>query len=172
MELFQIDEKGQLFIAPDIDDWQPIAAHGINVIFDLDGDPDLGIPSIPNQILYIYFPFEDKDLPDLQNLHSLARLGASLVSSGYKVLSHCGMGHNRSALLAGLILTYLGMTGSEAVTLLRQKRRGALYNKNFASYLQGLPLVASTRSESDAGQILSLVSSHVVIQQTTVSVSP
>jgi protein-tyrosine phosphatase len=42
------------------------------------------------------------------------------------------MGHNRSALLAGLILTYLGMTGYDAVTLLRQKRQGALYNKTFA----------------------------------------
>jgi hypothetical protein len=49
------------------------------------------------------------------------------------------MGHNRSALLAGLILTSLGMPGADAVALLRQKRQGALYNKTFASYLQGLP---------------------------------
>ncbi|MBD2184873.1 dual specificity protein phosphatase family protein [Planktothrix sp. FACHB-1355] len=147
MELFQIDEKGQLFISPDIDDWQPIAAHDINVIFDLDGDLDIGVPSISDRILYIYFPFEDKDLPDLEKLHSIARLGASLIGSGHRVLSHCGMGHNRSALVAGLILTYLGLTGAEAVALLRQKRRGALYNKNFASYLITMPSMSSTHLE-------------------------
>src|SRR5438067_10467366 len=128
MEIFQIDEAGHLFIAPDIDDWCPITDRGITAIFDLDGDPDIGIPDLPNQLLYIYFPFDDKDLPDLHRLHELAQLGASLVASGGKVLSHCGMGHNRSALLAGLILTYLGMSGADAVTLIRRKRPGALYN--------------------------------------------
>jgi protein-tyrosine phosphatase len=133
-----LTRRGQLFIAPDIDDWQPVTAHGITAVFDLDGDPDLGVPAVPNQLLYIYFPFEDKELPDLHTLHTLAQLGARLVHQGHRVLSHCGMGHNRSALLAGLILTYLGMTGNDAVTLLRQKRQGALYNKTFASYLQSL----------------------------------
>lgn len=144
MDLFQIDNRGRLFISPDIDDWQPVTEYGINVIFDLDETVDSGVPSTPNQLLYIYFPFEDKELPDLQKLHELGRLGASLVSSGYKVLSHCGMGHNRSALLAGVILTYLGMTGEEAVALLRQKRQGALYNRVYASYVQALPKFPQT----------------------------
>ena len=139
MDLFQIDEHGTLFIAPDIDDWQPIAAHQIEVIFDLDSDLDLGVPTIANQLIYIYFPFEDKELPDLAKLHQLARLGASCIAHGSRVLCHCGMGHNRSALLAGLILTYLGMPGAQAVALLRHKRQGALYNKTFAAYLQSLP---------------------------------
>jgi protein-tyrosine phosphatase len=139
MDIFQIDAQGQLFIAPDIDDWQPVTAHGITAVFDLDSDLDIGVPAVPNQLLYIYFPFEDKELPDLHRLHALARLGAGLMRQGHRVLSHCGMGHNRSALLAGLILTYLGMPGADAVTLLRQKRQGALYNKIYASYLQGLP---------------------------------
>lgn len=138
MELFQIDAKGQLFISPDIDDWQTLRTQEIHVIFDLDGDLDVGVPCLPNQLLYIYFPFEDRELPDLQKLHELARLGATLVQSGYRVLSHCGMGHNRSALLAGVILTYLGMSGEEAVELIRQKRQGALYNKTYASYLETL----------------------------------
>jgi protein-tyrosine phosphatase len=140
MEIFQIDRDGKLFISPDIDDWTPIIERNITVIFDLDGGIDLGIPTIPDRGLYIYFPFEDKkELPDLQKLHITAKFGASLIEGGYGVLSHCGMGHNRSALLAGVILTYLGMTGAEAVTLLRQKRQGALYNQVFASYLQTLP---------------------------------
>jgi hypothetical protein len=139
MDLFQIDAQGRLFIALDIDEWQPVTAHGITAIFDLDGDPDLGVPAVPNQVLSIHFPFEDTELPDLHRLHALAQLGARLVHQGHRVLSHCGMGHNRSALLAGLILTYLGMPGVDAVTLLRQKRHGALSNKTFASYLQSLP---------------------------------
>jgi protein-tyrosine phosphatase len=139
MDIFQIDAQGQLFIAPDIDDWQPVTAHGITAVFDLDSDLDIGVPAVPNQLLYIYFPFEDKELPDLHRLHALAQLGAGLMRQGHRVLSHCGMGHNRSALLAGLILTDLGMPGADAVALLRQKRQGALYNKIYASYVQGLP---------------------------------
>jgi protein-tyrosine phosphatase len=49
------------------------------------------------------------------------------------------MGLNRSALVAGLVLTYLGMEGEDAVALLREKRPGALFNKNFAAYLTSLP---------------------------------
>jgi protein-tyrosine phosphatase len=78
-------------------------------------------------------------LPDLAKLHENAKLGASMISQGYRVLCHCGMGHNRSALLAGLILTYLGFSGEEAIALIRKQRMGALYNKKYAGYLQGLP---------------------------------
>lgn len=139
MELFQVDEHGKLFISPDIDDWEPIAERGIRVVFDLDDDPDIGIPCVPNQLLYIFFPIEDHELPDLERLHEVARLGASLVKNGAAILSHCGMGHNRSALLAGLIMTYLGVSGEEAVARIRQQRPGALYNKAFATYLASLP---------------------------------
>jgi protein-tyrosine phosphatase len=139
MDVFQVDDEGRLFIAPDIDDWHPLNEHGINVVFDLDGDPDVGVPSVPNQLIYIFYPIEDGGLPDLTKLHEIALLGANLVRSGATVLSHCGMGHNRSALLAGVIMTYLGMSGREAVARLRDRRRGALYNHVFASYLDSLP---------------------------------
>jgi protein-tyrosine phosphatase len=49
------------------------------------------------------------------------------------------MGLNRSALVAGLVLTYLGMKGEDAVALLRGKRPGALFNENFAVCLAALP---------------------------------
>ena len=107
-------------------------------MIDLDGDLDLGIPNIPNHMLYVYFPIFDDGLPDLNKLHAVARLGARLVANGKKVLADCGMGLNRSALVAGLVLIYLGMKGEDAVALLREKRPGALYNENFASYLAAL----------------------------------
>ncbi|MBL0177399.1 MAG: dual specificity protein phosphatase family protein [Ignavibacteria bacterium] len=148
MELFQIDAGARLFISPDIDDWAPLESETITVIFDLDDNLDIGVPTVPGEFLYVYFPFEDRELPDLDRLHVIARMGAHLVEDGYKVLSHCGMGHNRSALLAGLILTYLGLSGEEAVNLIRSRRQGALYNKNYANYLIGLP---SAREERMVG---------------------
>jgi hypothetical protein len=140
MEIYQLDAKGSLFISPDIDDWSKVEERDICAIIDMDGDLDLGVPSVPNQYLYIYFPIDDAlTLPDLEKLHAVARMGALLAGSGMKVLSHCGMGHNRCALVAGLILTYLGMPGQEAVDLIRSKRQGALYNKAFAAYIAAQP---------------------------------
>ena len=139
MDIFQIDAGGRLFISPDIDDWSPLEAQQITAVFDLDDCLDIGVPTVPGGLMYTYFPFDDKDLPDMQRLHAIARMGARLIREGHKVLSHCGMGHNRSALLAGLILTYSGMSGKEAVELIRSRRQGALYNKVYAGYLEGLP---------------------------------
>ena len=148
MEIVAIDEKCQLFISPSIDDWETIEDHGITAVIDMDGDLDLGIPNIPNHMLYIYFPIRDEGLPDLEKLHAVARLGARLVSNGEKVLAHCGMGFNRSALVAGLVLTYLGMNGEDAVALLREKRPGALFNDIFAGYLEALPGESTAASAS------------------------
>ena len=139
MDVFQIDDDGLLFISPDIDDWSPIERYGITTIVDLDGDLDIGVPSVPNEILYIYFPFEDRDVPDENMLHGIARLSAGLIREGHRVLTHCKMGHNRSALMAGVILTYLGLTGEEAFHLLRLKQSTALYNLDYAAYLMSLP---------------------------------
>lgn len=138
MTVYPLDESRSLFISPSIDDWGPIEEHGITVVIDLDGDLDIGIPTVPNHLLYIYFPIDDEELPDLAKLHALASLGASLIKNGHRVLSHCGMGLNRSALVAGVILHKLGMNGEDAVALLREKRPGALFNENFAKYLLSL----------------------------------
>jgi protein-tyrosine phosphatase len=72
-------------------------------------------------------------------MHAVAELGARLISEGHKVLAHCTMGFNRSALMAGLILTKLGYDGPAAVARLRERRPGALYNERFAEYLSSLP---------------------------------
>ncbi len=139
MELIQIDDAGRLFISPIIEDWELLHQRGIETIIDLEGDLDVGVPTVPNQCLYIYFPILDDGLPDLAKLHAVGRLGASLVEAGHRVLSHCGMGYNRSALVAGLILCELGFTGPDAVARLRRRRPGALFNQHFAGYLASLP---------------------------------
>lgn len=141
MDVIALDDKCRLFLSPGIDDWKPVEEHAISAVIDLDGDLDLGIPTVPNHMVYVYFPIYDEDLPNLSKLHAVAKMGAGLIKSGERVLAHCGMGLNRSALMAGLILTYLGMRGVDAVNLLRQKRPGALFNDNFAEYLASLPAI-------------------------------
>ncbi len=135
MHLFQVDDDGALFISPAIRDWAPLAERGIDVIIDLEGGLDHGVPTVPNEILYLYFPIYDEELPNLAKLHAVADLAASLIRGGHRVLSHCGMGFNRSALVAGLTLCRFGMSGAEAVTRLRACRPGALFNERFAEYL-------------------------------------
>jgi hypothetical protein len=137
-ELFQVDDAKQLFISPAIDDWSLVAPYGIDTVIDLEGGLDHCIPTVPNTCLYIYFPIVDEDLPSLSKLRGIARLGASLLNEGHIVLSHCGMGFNRSALVAGLILNELGMPGPTVVSRLRERRPGALFNETFAAYLESL----------------------------------
>ena len=136
--LFQVDDAGHLFISPVIKDWGELERRGIDTVFDLEGGLDIGVPTLPNTCLYVYFPIFDEDLPPLAKLRGLGALGAGLVRGGHRVLSHCGMGFNRSALLAGLILHELGMPGPEVVVRLRQRRTGALFNQTFAEYLRSL----------------------------------
>src|SRR5439155_4022769 len=111
VELFQIDDDGRLFISPAISSYDPLAAHRVDVVIDLEGGLDACIPTLPERCLYVYFPIDDDDErhPTLNKLRAIARMAASLIRDGHVVLSHCSMGYNRSALVAGLILVELGM---------------------------------------------------------------
>lgn len=91
---------------------------------------------MPNSVVYVFWPIEDLlKLPDVNILHDLGKLGASLLGQGHKVLSQCGMGFNRSALVAGMILVQRGLIGAEAVELIGRQREGALYNPIFHDFL-------------------------------------
>jgi protein-tyrosine phosphatase len=137
--LYQVDESGHLYISPVIQDWSVVASHGIDTVIDLEGGLDECIPTVPNGCLYVYFPIFDEELPDLQKLEAVVSLGAHLVANGPRVLSHCGMGFNRSALVAGRILHRLGLPGPAVVERLRQRRPGALFNPVFAAHIESLP---------------------------------
>jgi hypothetical protein len=139
MTLFQVDDDGRLFISPVIEDWSALAEHDIDVVIDMEGGLDECIPTKPGSCLYVYFPIFDEGLPDPTQLEAVAMMGAHLVRSGHRVLSHCGLGFNRSALVAGLILHHLGMPGIDVVARLRERRPGALFNDVFAEYLLSLP---------------------------------
>ena len=134
-KLYQVDDDGCLYISPVIHDWDIVSSYGVDTVIDLEGGLDTCIPTMPNSCLYVYFPIYDENLPDLQKLEAVATLGATLVGNGHRVLSHCGMGFNRSALVAGRILHALGMPGEEIVKRMRERRPGALFNDTFASFL-------------------------------------
>ena len=134
MDLFQVDDEGRLFISPVIEDWNALTAHEIDVVIDMEGGLDECIPTKPGTCLYVYFPIFDEELPDPARLEAVAMMGAHLVPSGHRVLSHCGMGFNRSALVAGRILHHLGMPGADVVARLRERRPGALFNDVFADH--------------------------------------
>ena len=141
MEIFQVDDDGRLFISPVIEEWGDVAEHNIDVIIDMEGGLDQCIPTVPGSCLYVYFPIYDEELPDPARLDAVAMMGAHLIRNGHRVLSHCGMGFNRSALVAGRILHHLGMTGPDVVARLRERRPGALFNDVFAEHLTLLPSI-------------------------------
>ena len=134
-QIVQMDDDGKLFLSAAIEDWQPILDRGIDTVIDLEGGVDHGVPESLNRFLYIYLPISDGELPDLDRLHAVAKLAAELVKRGDRVLAHCGVGLNRSALMVALILRYLGMDGASAVERCRQRRPGALFNKVFSDYI-------------------------------------
>lgn len=137
-QFFAIDDESRLFISPAIREWDPIAKLGIDTVIDMDAGLDECIPTTPEGCLYIYFPIYDEELPPLTRLHAVASLGADLIRQGHRVLSHCGLGFNRSALVAGTILHKLGTPGEKIVPHIRSKRPGALFNDVFAAYLSRL----------------------------------
>jgi hypothetical protein len=138
LDVCQVDDERRLFISPAIQEWTPLQSYKIDTVIDLEGGLDHCIPTVPGECLYVYFPILDEQLPPLAKLRGIAKLGASLVRDGHVVLSHCGMGFNRSALVAGLILHELGMPGRDVVARLRDRRPGALFNETFAAYLESL----------------------------------
>ncbi len=149
-QIVQMDDDGKLFLSAAIEDWEPIATLGIETVIDLEGGIDQGVPETIDQSLYIYLPIFDGNLPDLNRLHAIARLGADLVRQKYRVLTHCGVGLNRSALMAGLILRYLGLDAQAAIAQCRERRAGALYNPVFADYL----VKCAVPHLQDSGQVI------------------
>ena len=139
LDFVQVDDESRLFISPAIHEWTPLESLNIDTVIDLEGGLDECIPTAPGGCLYVYFPIFDEELPDLQKLEAITALGAHLVANRRRVLSHCGMGFNRSALVAGRILNRLGLPGPDVIDRLRARRPGALFNEIFAAHIRELP---------------------------------
>jgi hypothetical protein len=154
VEIFEILE-GRLYQsgAPqEAAEWDSIHARGIDVVVDLFGTLDPGVPAAPNSVLYIFWPIEDVDLlPALGILNTLVDTVVRLIQVGHKVLVHCHMGKSRSGLLNALVaMKLLGISGADAVDLVRRHRPGALGNAVFTAYLRSLPAPAVPASPGPA----------------------
>ncbi len=139
-----------------------MAAEGVgdfDVIVNLTGESTAWPPKAHNKT-YVNFHFSDGELPDLAQLDALVEYIANLfICKGDRdprVLVHCGMGINRSGFVCALVARRLkGLSGIEAVRLIREKRRvvgtfqspgsgdvatdTALFNRKFVQYVEGLP---------------------------------
>lgn len=89
-------------------------------------------------VTYVHWPFADSRLPDktLLNMHTSMITKHILADEG-AVLVQCNAGRNRSSLLSALVvMTLQHITGKEAVTWMRERRKNALANPNFVKYLE------------------------------------
>ena len=145
MDILAVNAEGTLLVSGEIDDWDRVRAHHVDTIVDMDGSVDPGVPETPNELLYLYYPVLDDELPELGKLETVARLVADLVAARHVVLVHCRLGLNRSGLLVATALTYLGLTGAQALDHLRAVQPGALYNDVFAEHVRRLPARAPVR---------------------------
>lgn len=138
MNISPVDDDEMLYVSSTIDDWSVLQGLAISVVVDLEGAIDDGVPIRPGGILYVYFPFNDDEMPDRDVLAASADFVTRLVRAGHRVLVHCGLGLNRSPLLAGLVLHRMGMTGPAAIERLRERRPGALFNEAYCAHLMEL----------------------------------
>ncbi len=93
----------------------------------------------------IYAPNDDsfERQPSREQLRVAIRAAmksADLIKAGGQVLVTCWQGKNRSGLVSALILhTLLGISGADAASIVRSKRRGALRNPHFLEALFRIP---------------------------------
>ena len=60
-----VGDDGNLFISLVLHDWDVVTQRGIDTVVDLERGLDVGVPTAPNECLYLYFPIFDEALPNL-----------------------------------------------------------------------------------------------------------
>jgi hypothetical protein len=123
---------------------------GIDVVVDL-ADADSVAPAADiEHLTYLKCPLVDgSELPAPVLTLGLARLVADLVRDGHQALVHCTFGRNRSGLLTTLVVReLLRVPGVEALEHVQARRRDAVNNEDFASWLRSLPAPAATGAHS------------------------
>lgn len=115
-------------------DWVVLEKLGIDFVIDLEGAADEK-PDCVRELKY--WKIEDKlEMPSEEELDNISRWGAEKIILGFKVLTHCQFGRNRSGLVDGEILKKLGWPGIEAFKRIQGIVPGALENRVFAEYVK------------------------------------
>jgi hypothetical protein len=117
--------------------WTPaelLDEHGFDAVFDLCGwRRDDGMEDRP----YVFFQLDDvPSIPDPVAIDDLGAAVAASVRAGRRVVVNCAAGLNRSGLVVGRALIWLGYAPADAIRLVREGRGPwALSNIEFARYL-------------------------------------
>lgn len=118
-------------------DCQSIAAQGVFRVVSLN-EPEnraqIGADRLPDclaqhEVLWQEFPITNFGVPDQDALALLPALLDELVFSlttGKSVLLHCFAGLGRAGTVAALLLVELGLSGKDAIDLVRAHRPGAI----------------------------------------------
>lgn len=106
-------------------------AEDLKYVMSLNG---ASYTNIPQYVVSTYFE-DGLVLPPEPYLKSLADTAVDLWDDG-SLLIHCAAGLNRSAMIMGLVLIRHGMTASDALILMREKRsKQVLFNPVFRNWL-------------------------------------
>lgn len=100
-------------------------------------DPDMA------DVLYMYIniPVPDgvEGLQRIDDMHLVADMVAYSLLDGHSAIVHCYGGRNRSGLVNALIVRrYYGVTGAEALKIVREAREDSLSTQTFVDYLLSL----------------------------------
>jgi len=119
-------------------DYRTLIDLNIGAIIDLEGGMDLLPIFIPPED-FKYWPIKDKlELPDLTKLNEVVQWGYDRWREGKDLLVHCAAGHNRSGLVAALILVKKGWAGKKASEWIQERAPGGLANPVFRKYVESL----------------------------------
>jgi protein-tyrosine phosphatase len=97
--------------------------------------PGVTVIHAPNDDDFSRLPTRD----ELRLAIQAARQAVPILQGGGKVLSTCYMGLNRSGLVSALTLhLWLGVSGDEAIQMVRRGRKGSMRNPGFQTVLSRL----------------------------------
>jgi protein-tyrosine phosphatase len=128
--------KEGLFVLSKITQPEIVEGAGIKVLVDLEGWIDRGKLTFLTTFRW-WMIYDSPTLPEFTELTLIVREAYFWWKAGYQVGVHCKAGRNRASLVVGEVLKMDGMSGVDAVKLIREKRPGALTNETFVKHLEG-----------------------------------
>ena len=108
--------------------------------FDLLGVRQLPFKALGLGLTWFHIPIRDVSIPDFRFYERWSGIGVRLIDSlmeGGRVVIHCRGGLGRSGVVAALLLIEAGMSGKDAVEVVREARPGAIETIQQEAYVRG-----------------------------------